>query len=197
LTKTQKKEVTKIAKKQVAIEQELKVFDSDLPQTGFDDNGAIYNLFTPTQGDAFNQITGLKVRNKYMEIRGLFSIGDVYNTVRMIIFRWHPDANVDAPQVNEILQDIGTVTAPFSPYSYQHRPEFTILKDKLYFGVNTQSNDIVGFHHKIKINHNTNFTAFGPPSVGTNGIFLLLISDSATAPHPYITMQCRIHFTDS
>lgn len=196
-TTTVSKAVKKYVKKTIAVQQEHKVFDASITQLGQDYTGAIYNLSTPSQGDGYNQYNGIVISCKSLEMRGAWEAGDTYNTMRVIVFKWHNDGAIDIPSPNEILQFVAALNAPYEPYNYVHRQEFTVLKDYM------STCDLLGgqaarkFHFKINLHNSKLRFTDTTNGRGVNGIYVLCISDSSGGVNPDLSFISRLTFTDS
>lgn len=191
------KAIKKYVKSAISTEQEHKVFDAAVNGQPATTAGVIYNLMTPSQGDGYNNYSGIVITQKSLEIRGSVLVGDSSNCIRMIIFRWHNDSSIDVPQPNEILQLVSTGNSPYEPYNYIHRDEFTVLKDHLFATVLGQSNALVKFNYKVKLHNAKQRFTNTTNGTGVNNIYVLFISDSAVGPNPAQSFTSRIHYTDS
>lgn len=64
------------------------------------------DLTTVAQGSGESTRVGNSITAKSLNFRLLFVGGsDEYNTIRVILFRWHPDAAIYPPTFQDILED--------------------------------------------------------------------------------------------
>jgi len=162
-------------------------------------SGTLIDLTVVAQGSTDSTRIGDSINLKSVQMKWTWSLGTTPNTVRLIVFQWFGDANVDAPEASEILQGsfVGGVGAPHAPYTKDsvgfkcqvvfdevqlldtYRPSqlgsFMITADK--------------FRHK-KIQYNG-----GGTTAVANSIWVLFISDDAAPTYPSIVYVQRTRFT--
>lgn len=223
LNQKQKKEIKKIAKRQVVRVQELKFFVatqlngstigttytsrqlSNVPQGDNDTSRDGDRLELCGSMEFIYQFTGPEIQTA--------GVNDVVNTVRLIIFQYHPTAvSGTSPQATEILQNGPSgVIDVHSLYNHDQRQNYTILKDKMMVLVNNQlqlagtagwttyqSNHCRLVKFKINTKKCRKMQQFVAGTTdGTNQIFELLVSDSSVAPYPTVIRNSKIFFRDS
>lgn len=222
LNQKQRKETVKIAKRQVAKVQELKYYNVVLNWANIGTTYTSRQLSNIPQGDNDTSRDGdrLQLCGKMEFIyqfvgpeSGTAGLNDIYNTIRVIIFQYHPSAvSGSSPQPTEILLNgpSGALDV-HSMYNHDQRQNYTILKDKLFVLVNNQlalggaagHTTFQSNHTKIlRFNINTKkcrkFQQFvGGTADGTNQIFELVVSDSSATPYPTFARSSKIFFRDS
>lgn len=152
------------------------------------------NSFTDiVQGSAQTQRVGDELRLKSIDLRYQIACADTTQCMRIIVFQWFQNT---VPTVNNILYSNGTAQAPFGALNFEQRRNYRILYDRMH------SLDIIteiqnGVHVRIwKIpKRNIVFTTTGT-TVGNNKCYIYFISDSSVAPHPTLTWQIRVNYTD-
>lgn len=161
--------------------------------------GSLIDLTVIAQGVTDSTRLGDSINLKSVQMKWTWSLGTTPNTVRVIVFQWFGDANIDAPTPSSILQGtfIGGVGAPHAPYTKDsvgfkcqvvfdevqlldtYRPSqlgsFMITADK--------------FRHK-KVQYNG-----GGTTAVANSVWVLFISDDALAAFPIIVYVERTRFT--
>jgi hypothetical protein len=153
-----------------------------------------------TQGVGVNQRTGDTVYWRSIHINYDINTqnADVFNTSRIIIFQWHPNSNLAAPTVTDVLQ----TAALRSMYDWQFSNQYTILYDRVHFqsGLTTAPCDSgnQGYFGPIMPSKGMVTKAqFSPgAALGSEQYFILLISDSLIAPFPLFTATTRVIYDD-
>lgn len=154
----------------------------------------LQDLSQVAQGTLVTNRIGDTVKPTHLDIRYVYTVADVTNLMRLIIFKWHPDDASDAPQANEILEDTTTSYACISPYKWQDRERFTVLYDHK-FTFATPSVIQREFSKTIKLRGNLSFNGTG--LTGSSHIYFLLVSDSAAALHPQCLFYSRLYYKDA
>lgn len=192
------------AKRAIRIGVEHKYYDSTSVAAGIDYSGtsAVYNLtynpLTATyldQGTDDVQYIGKKIRPIGLSIRGLITRADTYNVMRCIILQCKTN---NVPTLAGILQSVGNIRAPFSPYERQYNDQWVILYDKTYL-LDTASNDARVFRIFIparKLRMISFQNAAGTP-IEKGSLYMCWISDSSAVTHPSMEYYSRLTFTDA
>lgn len=190
-----------------------------VPQAGAGANFDISNvaqglLDTNRVGDRLEWCGKMDI---YLQIVGPESltglVNDIYNTVRFIIFQYHPHAvGGTSPVPTEILLNGPTGAIDVgSQYNHDQRQNYKILYDRVFTLVNNQNSTVGGTGFTAMQNNHVHtckfrvslknakkdaqFNAAG--TNGTNKIFYFMISDSAAAPNPTYSLITKIFFRDS
>lgn len=203
LSKSQAKQVRKIASKVTLENEEIKYTDSAVASDPVSAAGSLYALTDIAQGDADTQRGGDKARLVSMSWRFSFISNASALTVvcRLIFFQWHLADNVTGPITTDILQYANVVN---SPYNHDNGGKFTVFYDKIhpmsYGGNNFTVKDIghISFVKKNRrtkyVRRNLKFIAAGV--TGTDMLYMLTISNTALTL-PYFDGVVRVNYTDS
>lgn len=206
LNPKQKKEVKTL----IARRQELKFFSTNASGTmtstlGIASMSDIPQGSTDSDRDADRlQLCGtMDIRVSFTN--GLGATGDLFNTIRFIIFQWHPNST---PTTTSILLNGPTGAVDVhSHYNHDNRQEYKILLDRTIktFGPgsstsNPTTSGVSKFHRYLiplgkKVSKYMQFQAGS--TTGTNKIYYILGSDSALATHPSYLMSTKLFFRDS
>ena len=147
------------------------------------------------QGAGEANYIGDTITPLYITIRGLFVHSDATNALRVIVFQTLGNT---VPTITALLQyPAGTVYSCLSPVKKNTRRQYQILRDKIYT-TSANGNEVKSYKIKIPMYglQSTEFTdAAG--TVGTGGIYMLLMTDSTAVTHPDVRTTYRITFTDS
>lgn len=211
LNKRQRREV----KTMVLRNQELKHLTHD--STGFNDvtttgtiTGAIADIAnnvggSARVGDSIMWAGSMKFRIQFTGSLGAGS--EEYNTVRLIIFQWHP---VSTPNIASILSQ-GPVSSfdVYSNYNFDNRQQYKILLDKTYNLINVNGLTAVAtafpdtyarqFNFTISLKRARKMVQYSPTGglTGTNRIYLILLSDSSVGPHPKAAYASQVFYRDA
>jgi hypothetical protein len=122
---------------------------------------------------------------------------DINSSFRLIVFQWHPNLNLLAPVVTDVLQTISIN----SFYDWQYSNQFTILYDAVHWmaGLATAptASGNQGYFGEIDIRKARKRVEFAPGSSnGSELLYILVISDSTIAPGPNLLIYTRTLFTD-
>lgn len=120
--------------------------------------------------------------------------GDGTNVVRIIIFQWY---DASTPAVTGVLQNVNV----YSPIRWENKPLLNILSDKIYglhqgepsttYDMETDQIYIKSKKIKPVRFHQTNTNA------QDGGLYALFLSDSLVSPHPYVSSNLTVTYTDS
>jgi len=170
-------------------------------------NGADYNASTTfyslcdiAQGATSSTRVGDKIRIRSLHVKGMVLCADSYNHIRVIVFQWHPMSTASVPTPTDILTTLGSGYTPFSTYKDNNEGDYSILYDKTVVTVASQSNATREFDFWITggkfFDRTVHWTA-GSSSLAKNKLFLMIISDSSTNPHPTATFVTRLRYADA
>jgi len=113
-------------------------------------------------------------------------------TVRIILFQWHPSDLVQ-PLINDILEDVATFPSLSEPkrdmkdnYRFFYDKKFTVSQYKPIINVNINKKNL-----KLR---KTQFNAGG--TVGTNNIYMLVITDNTFINATVYDARYKVEFTD-
>jgi len=202
LGKKTEKAVVKLIKREISEETETKYFDSQntsgpLNYDTVTDSGILYPLFSPVQGSAQAQRVGDEISYKNIILRMVAYAAGVPAgnfSLRMILFKWHPEVALHTPVVADILHSFwtGDVAATCAPYVYEKRTNFTILEDRVMIPRNNSNGSLIHSIHK-KLRGKLVFQTGA--ATGSNGLYLILISD--TSGGCSVVFQSRTFYKDA
>lgn len=157
--------------------------------------GAVYSLSNVPQGDTDTTRDGDQLVQRAIRIKGNSIVADSTNIARLIVFRWK---NESTPVVGDILSAtyVGTSRAPFSPYHHDGRTNFTVLYDKN-FATDTYNIQRTFDTGWINLRNKKQYFTAGSATAQKNGIFCLIITDSAAVSNPFLNLVSRLTFQDS
>lgn len=168
-------------------------------QAGVDYNGTMSSaLCTPAQGDAYNERVGDRIDPFLLRLRLGFISAGTTNMMRLIVFRWKVDNNVDAPQASDLLVAgyIGTAMAPIAPIlqNQSAKDNFTILLDKTVF-LSETTRETFYLDKTIKLRGKIGFNA---GAISGNGhIYCLAITDDGAVTYPTVNLTTEVHYKDA
>lgn len=199
LTAKQRREVKNLVKD----DEEIKRYDYSVGLTNVDAAGTIFNgVGLPAQGTTSVTRIGNIIKHHAIEcnLQIAGNSTDVYNTVRLIFFRWHENDSEDPVSVAKVLNLDGT--SPFlSQINWDNvkAKKFTIMKDKTYtlssLSESFYRNDRWVFRGKRLGQKRQAFQADASQN-SNNNCFLLAISDSAVTPYPQLRFLSRLQYAD-
>jgi len=157
-----------------------------------DTTGTFIDISVVSPGTAVDNRIGDRYKPVSMKFNFATQLADLTNRMRMIIFQWHPNDNIDIPQVSELLiTTAGYETqAPINP---NFKSQFTILRDQII----TLDAAHVLRDYKFIVRPRRHVEFNNASNTGRNHIYLFLISDSAVATHPSYTVTILNSFTDA
>lgn len=175
---------------------------STIGSTGVSNSGAYLTgaqLLDTVPGDStFAERQGDVITPTRIIMRYQLDVGDTSNFFRVILFQWRPDSNSFPPTaiLNNVIDtsSLGTNYAPSSRYIFDQK-NFHILYDShVHSLVDTASNMCLArtvniYGKKLRPIRYTNGA-----DLGHNNIYCIVLSDSAVAPHPAISMTLEMHY---
>lgn len=172
-------------------------------------SGAITLLSGISSGSTFQTRIGNKARVEALKLRWAAVVGDVYNFLRFIIFRWNPDSAVDSPTQSTLLDSNGAsvVDPTHYPLNWLLRKKFKVLHDETmsletmaYYTTSVQygpgsgkwtRTGVVDMPLRNLITFDTNTTGNG-----VGHIYLMVVSDSTLTPNPSFNWAGQLLFSD-
>jgi len=199
LTPTQKKEVKNL----IGHEVEFKNDDDYLAASNIPSgNGVIIGPFAnPAQGLNEDERIGNQIKLKDFELRITLTMaaGDITNQIRLIVFRWYVDNNIDVPSGTDLLSDIANNPwlSPINDRSIESG-KIHIMHDKLYSfsatGSQSRSLSFKFFGRKL----GRKVITFTNTSIqGSGQIYVAATSDSVAVSHPLIALYTRTNYSDA
>lgn len=186
-------------KKQFKIAQELKYHGEFDSLTTVSNAGLLPICFTDiTQGDTDLTRDGDAVNIKGVVIRGTLqaSTVDLRNLIRCIVFQWYPIDTASTPSILNIIHQTGAYGI-IAPYNHDLRNQYKILADRTFL-VDQETNRYRRFQIKVPMKYMKKKIQYvGGDLYGSNHLFMLFISDSASGTNPTISYYTRVWFTDS
>jgi hypothetical protein len=189
----------------INVAQELKFFDSHVYGSTATSTPAQFGLSAIPQGATDSTRDGDQVNLRSVEIRAdcyLQATGgtnDFTDIVRMVIYRWHPMSTTTKPVPADVLLDLSNAeSAVTTLFSWDNRRDFTILMDKrVVLSGNGPSIAKIDFKHTWKPPGLPSHFSNGSTTLQTQGLFLLVMSDSQVATHPLYNYYARVTYADS
>lgn len=162
---------------------ESKMYDRLIAASPVDFSGIIIDLFTGiVQGVSDSNYIGSDIRPTTLRIKMSLQATDSIQMFRVVVLQ---TIGGGVPTPATVLQSVGNIRAPLSPFERDYLKTYKVLFDELYTQVLNTESAFLSVDIRIPYNklRNVEFT----DTVGTieaNGIYLLLISDSAAVSHP-------------
>lgn len=174
---------------------EKKYFTASISTLSVTDTAAIFDLCNIAQGGGDSERNGdqLTLRSFEMRYDVVFPLvtPDGTNLLRVIVFQWHPNST---PTAATLL--ISSVTQPWnSPYAHDSRFQFKILYDKtVKISLNgpavASERCFIKSINKRKVQYNSG------GNVGTEKLYLLVVSNSAAVGHPIFDCVYKTNYSD-
>lgn len=162
---------------------------------GIDYNGAINLITNIAQGSDVGNRDGNSILVRSLNFKQVWRIvGTTDTNVRTIIFLDTQNTG-SAPTVSDVLQAIGTVTAPLSPLQVDHLTRYKILGDyKFILSVNDKSSREIARYMKLYFHEK--FTGPLATDIYKNALYVLNISDKI-ASVPTVEAYHRLGYYDN
>jgi hypothetical protein len=187
-------------RRMITNKQEIKFFDTLETAVAHTSGGNVIHLSNIPVGNSDSTRIGDSVLPQRLECRFNWLCGDATQYCRLIIFRWKPFFGSTSPSTSSILFSSVAANIIVSPFVHDQRDQFEVLLDKttipLQSGVSGQinSNTVIV---NMKMARKPIQWVTGSTTNMSNGIFALMVSDSAVVPNPTITSYFRLTYTDS
>lgn len=158
--------------------------------------GTLGAFNVPALGTGPTERTGEEFKLVYFEGTWEAIAGDNTNAVRLMLFQWFPDTNLDSPSVAKLLEHTALPAISCYVADKRARKKFRVLYDRT---VALSANGPAGLISSIALDRKyfrptiieTGFTT------GTGKLFYLVISDSGAAAHPAVNLSAMTYFEDS
>lgn len=200
--RTVPRNVKRYVKKELRKDVETKYFDSSLSDFATSYSGWIQPLCNVPQGTTDRSRVGdqLVMRALMLRMHIVMNTGDVTNSVRVIVFQWHPSVALAVPTLSLVLSAtyLGTTNAPNAPYTFDYRTNCTILFDRKLVFSNT-GDLIKSINQKISLKWAKKKCQYVDASATSvsDQLYLAAVSDSSTATHPLVSSVARLFFDDA
>lgn len=189
----------------INVAQELKFFDSKVYGQAATATPTQYAVSAIPQGDTDSTRDGDQVNLRSVEfhvdsyLQGTGGTNDFTDIVRVILYRWHPMSTGAAPVPASILQDLSNAeSAVSSMTTWDNRKDFTIEYDvRRVLSGNGPSIAKFDFKKVWKAPGLPSHFSNGSTTLQTQGLFLMIMSDSLVATHPLFNMYLRVTYADS
>jgi len=181
-------------------ENPLHFFDSNTLALSPTTSGQVVNLFGPAQGSTTSSRVGDTLFYDKMWLN--YSVSqlnsDLISATRVIIFQWHPNSALLAPNVADIMQLAADNVYSF--YDWQYSNQSIILYDRVHVqagsATEAASSGNQGYFGEIDLSKARKRVEFDNGTVnGSNLIYLLITSDSNITPFPNVALKSRISFS--
>lgn len=194
LSPVQKKQVKRL----IGNRQEHKYLRNAIVAGTASNVGSLSGAITAiAQGGTVNQREADRAMLTEVELRYSFIASDATQTMRIIVFQWKSDNSADPPIVADIL-DLASATGTLANYNLSAESnKFKILADR------SVAMTLAGDAARIgririfgkKLTKSLKFNAGA--TTHDNGVYVLVISDSAVVAHPTYSWESVIRYTDS
>lgn len=203
LTVKAKKQVSKIAKRTIARQSELKRYDAGVAyaNTPYGNAPGIIDCFAPVQGNTDTNRNGDRTmlcgRAEFRILADnlVNATGSPYE-LTILIFQWHPNT---VPTINSVLNNGPTSAFPESSSftNMDNRQEYTILFRKNYTMVSEFDSSRLSRHIVISMKKAQKFVQFvNGGTVGTNKIYFMYFVDNPASSSHKMELASRVFFRD-
>jgi hypothetical protein len=182
---------------------EPKFKDSFVALTAATSAGIQFSLSSVPQGDTDSSRSGDQINLQSLEVnfdaylQGTGGTNDFTDTVRMIIYRWHPMSTATQPTQADILQDQTIAQSnEQSLYKWDNRKDFTILDDQR-FALSGNGPSLVCYRKFINLNNVASHFTAGSTTLASQQVYLFFASDSLIATHPLVDFYARVIYLDA
>lgn len=149
-----------------------------------DANGVVTSLATVAQGTTNQTRVGnfARLKRVFGNISFYADSTDIQNTLRMLVCLW-TDAN--AMTISDVLVSASAYHSCFYNLNNLENGKLKILDD-FRVGVNYSGSGPKVIHYDKKLDHPLQWASTGSASPITNAVYVVLVSDSSVATHPYV-----------
>lgn len=164
----------------------------------FDTTGIIQPISRIAQGlDYINNRIGDSIKMQHIEVRGrIFKNASATSSVMRVLLIRDLDGYGTIPTTGDVLQTVGSSTAPLSPLDFLNRKRFAVLYDEL-LTLNSTGDSSAVF--EVSMPHQGHVLYLGTTAAaasdGKGSLYLVFVSDEATNT-PNVSFVSRIVFTD-
>jgi len=185
-----KMQVRSMIRNSIAAKQEHKFIQTTGTGLSVTTAGSLFDLCIIAQGDSDQDRNGDRVMPQDVFLRVVCTPADTNDSFRVVLFKWVPNTT---PTANQVILTVGAAVATLSGTTTDNAQLAVILYDKLLFlSQASNSNDGVDLFLRLP---KTAIQFVAGSTVGTNHIYLLLISDATT--HVSATYSAKLRYTDS
>lgn len=176
---------------------EEKQLVTTVASTSFDTNGVIQPISRIAQGTNYTDRVGNSIKMQHIEVRGrLFKASAATTSVLRVLLVRDLDGYGTLPAVTDILETVGSATAPLTQYDFLNRKRFSILYDEL-LTLNSTGDSSAVF--EISMPHEGHILYLGTTAAaasdGKGSLYMVFVSDETTNT-PSFAFSSRIVFTD-
>lgn len=175
--------------------RELKFIDISRNNISSDEDGDLIDLVVSTQGTTTTTRVGNKIYLSSIQLKGILALNTLSSAIfRIIMIR----DKSDVIGIGDILQyySVGDQNvAVMSPYNRDHKLDYKVLFDKLYY-MNSVKSTTSGFKIKKKLKCVCRLN--DADAVQNNQIKLFVVSSTTTGAgtKPFFSIMSRIYYTD-
>lgn len=147
-----------------------------------------------TRGTAENQYLGDKITPVGLSVRMQFTRVDATQMIRCIVIQNRAGG---VPLLSTLLQSVGNITAPLSPYDVDYDNTYRVLYDQVWSMDSIRGTTMI---KKLKLNYRRLRPIWFNGADGElerGGIYLMFISDSAVSSHPTVDFRARLYYKDA
>jgi hypothetical protein len=189
----------------ISVAQEPKFFDSKVYATATTSSGQQYAISAIPQGSTDSTRDGDQVNLLALRVyfatylQGTGGTNDFTDTVRIIVFRWHPMSTAAAPVPANVLIDTSVAESlVMSDYTWDNRKDYTIVHDHRFdLSGNGPAQMSMTFEKKWKAPGIPAHFSAGSTTLQSNGLFVIVSSDSLVATHPLFNLYTRVIYSDA
>lgn len=202
LSRKEASAVKAIISNQLKEKVELKYVDETFNATSISFTPTFYDLTEISNGTGKDRRIGSDITLTSIQFQLSFTKADTTNFIRMVLFQWYPNNDDSPPDWTKLFQ-YHTVGVPvdqqelMSPLAITEADvgTYKIMMNKQFLLDTEESVQLMNGFIKKGFRKNISY-AGSLPTVGTNHIYLLLVSDSGATSHPTISGHFRLRYTD-
>lgn len=190
-----KAQVQALVAKAISARAEKKYFLDNQTAQSMTYSGAVYDLSEVPQGDDDVSRDGDSLYIRSVRVLGrMANAGGAVNHIRVIVFQWRDDSTPTASSVL-IPGYLGTVLAPLSLYTHDQRRKYNVMYDKK-FTLDTSGKSTVLFDTGYLFPTTKKISFTSGTTTGNDKLWLLVVSDTASATYPALNYVSRLTFND-
>lgn len=186
----------KLINSQLSRRLEKKYFLTAESATNMTYAGAVSDLSLIAQGDTDISRDGDSLYMRSCRIVGtMHNAGGDANHVRVILFQWHDDST-PTPSNVLIAGYLSTVNSVNSLYHHDQRKKYSVLWDKkIRLDPSGPTSAFFDSGYKFPKVKKISYTA--GTTVGNNKLWLLIVSDTASATYPTVNYVAKLTYNDA
>lgn len=189
-------EVRQIAQRTVRNASEKKYFVAGYDANDIDYSGTVYDFSTMVQGTTYQTRSGLDVHYDKVDLRYQVRVADTSNMMRVIFFKFRQNTGLTSAPDNAVIFK-GAINSALAPLlGYTVNEGISVLYDRLHTldaGKPTELGRILLYSNKLG---KTSFNAGSTTITGEGKLYMVVVSDSAAAANPVISINAEVYFTD-